>query len=119
MGLTGRVIARLLAEERLRQPPYVTPPGLTSGVSIVAEVAKDVGIRDGGSSGSVALELYGADRAPAPSIRSLGFLGPGPLQTALPPPAKWLAAPGGPLASDSIRLPLEFMAQGPPPPPTQ
>eukprot|EP00929_Paragymnodinium_shiwhaense_P102428 TRINITY_DN65611_c0_g1_i1.p1 TRINITY_DN65611_c0_g1~~TRINITY_DN65611_c0_g1_i1.p1 ORF type:complete len:509 (+),score=92.33 TRINITY_DN65611_c0_g1_i1:73-1599(+) len=115
--LTGRVVSRLLAEEDLRKPPYVTAPGLTGGVCIIAEAAKDLGIRDGGAPGSVASELYGAVRAPAPSIRSLGFLGPGPIQTALPESAKWLAAPGGPLANDSVRFPLEFMAQGPPPNP--
>eukprot|EP00931_Biecheleriopsis_adriatica_P093328 TRINITY_DN67070_c0_g1_i1.p1 TRINITY_DN67070_c0_g1~~TRINITY_DN67070_c0_g1_i1.p1 ORF type:complete len:460 (-),score=85.05 TRINITY_DN67070_c0_g1_i1:50-1429(-) len=115
--LTGRIIAKLAAEEKLRRPPLVTPAGLTSQVCIVAEAARDLGLRDGGAPGSVAAEVYGTDRNPAPSIRSLGFLGPGPLRSALPEALKGLAAPGGPLANEDVRVPLEFMAQGPPPPP--
>lgn len=115
--LTGRVIAQLAADQELRKPPYVSPPGLTGLVCIIAEAAKDLGIRDGGLPGSLAAEVYGVDRPPAPSIRSLGFLGPGPLRSVLPDGLKFLADPGAPLANDSVRMPLEFMAQGPPPPP--
>ncbi|CAE8692687.1 unnamed protein product, partial [Polarella glacialis] len=115
--LTGRVIAKLAAEAQFRKPPFVTGPGLTSQVCIVAEAARGIGLRDGGQPQSVAWELYGKDRPPAPSIRSLGFLGPGPLRSALPEALKGLADPGGPLANYDLRLPLEFMAQGPPPPP--
>lgn len=113
--LTGRVIASLAASEQLRKPPIITDPGLTGQVCIVAEAARALGIRDGGPSGSAAAELYGSDRAAAPSIRSLGFLAPGPLRNALPEALKGLAAPESPLANYDIRLPLEFMAQGPPP----
>ncbi|CAE7511662.1 Rpusd1 [Symbiodinium natans] len=113
--LTGRVIAQLAAEESYRKPPYVTPPGLTGGVCIVAEAARDLGLRDGGPPGSAAGDEYGPERPPAPSIRSLGFLGPGALRAALPEPLKALADPGGLLANDEVRIPLEFMAQGPPP----
>jgi len=117
--LTGRVIARLAEDPGLRSPKggIVTGEGLTGRVSIVAEAAKELGIRDGGVPGSVGGDLYGEDRVAAPSIRSLGFLGPGPLRQALPEGLQWLAEPGGPLANDSVRLPLEFMAQGPPPAP--
>lgn len=112
--LTGRIAARLSAFERLRKPPYTTPDGLTGRICIVAEAARDLGVRDGGPAGTVARELYGEDRAAAPSIRSLGFLGPGLLRSSLPDALKGLAAPGGPLANDGIRMTLEFMAQGPP-----
>lgn len=117
--LTGRVVARLAEDPALRQPKagMVTPDGLTGRVCIVAEAAKDLGLSDGGAAGSVGEALYGPLRAPAPSIRSLGFLGPGPLRAQLPEALKPLASPGGPLANDSVRLPLEFMSQGPPPPP--
>jgi len=115
--LTGRVVARLAADRSLRQPPLLTAPGITGRVCIVAEAAADLGLRDGGPAGSVAAELYGADRKPAPSIRSLGFLGPGPLRNALPESLRWLAEPGGPLANEKVKLPLEFMSQGPPPTP--
>jgi len=118
--LTGRVIAKLAEDPGLRQPKggVVTPEGLTGRVCIVAEAAKDLRLKDGGAAGSVGEALYGPLRAPAPSIRSLGFLGPGPLRAALPDALKPLASPGGPLANDSVRLPLEFMAQGPPPSPS-
>ncbi|CAJ1423166.1 unnamed protein product [Effrenium voratum] len=111
--LTGRVVAALAAEEQYRKPPYVTAPGLTGRICIVAETAHDLKIRDGGMPGSVAQEVYGTDRAPAPSIRSLGFLGPGALKAALPAALQGLAAPGGLLANEEVRIPLEFMAQGP------
>jgi len=113
--LSGRVICRLAADEKFRRPPYVTPDGLTGRICIVAEAAHDMHLRDGGLPGSVANELYGGDRAPAPSIRSMGFLGPGPLRRALPEGAKFLTEPGGLLANEDLRLPLEFMSQGPPP----
>jgi len=112
--LTGRVVAQLAAEEKYRKPPYVSAPGLTGRLCIVAETAHDLQLRDGGLEGSVAKEVYGSDRAPAPSIRSLGFLGPGALKTSLPPALQFLAERGGPLANEEVRLPLEFMAQGPP-----
>lgn len=113
--LTGRVIALLAAEESYRKPPYVTSPGLTGRVCIVAEAAHDLGLRDGGAPGSVAGEEYGPERPAAPSIRSLGFLVPGALRAALPEPVKGLADPGSFLANEEVRIPLEFMAQGPPP----
>lgn len=117
--LSGRIVARLAAEPVLRQTAggIMTPEGITGRVCIVAEAAKDLGVLDGGKPGSLAAELYGAERKPAPSIRSLGFLGPGPLRNALPDGLKWIADPGGLLANDNLRLPLEFMAQGPPPAP--
>ena len=46
-------------------------PGLTGRLCIVAETARDLQLRDGGVEGSVAREVYGADRSPAPSIRTL------------------------------------------------
>lgn len=112
--LTGRVVAQLAAEEKYRKPPYVTAPGLTGRLCIVAETAYDLQLRDGGMEGSVAREVYGPDRSPAPSIRSLGFLGPGALKASLPESLRFLAEKGGPLANEEVRLPLEFMAQGPP-----
>lgn len=112
--LTGRVVAQLAAEEKYRKPPYVTAPGLTGRLCIVAETARDLQLRDGGVEGSVAREVYGADRSPAPSIRSLGFLGPGALKASLPEGLRFLAEKGGPLANEEVRFPLEFMAQGPP-----
>lgn len=113
--LTGRVIAKLAAEESYRKPPYVTSPGLTGCVCIVAEAAHDLGLRDGGPLGSVARDEYGPERPAAPSIRSLGFLVPGALRASLPEPVKGLADPGSFLANEEVRIPLEFMAQGPPP----
>lgn len=112
--LTGRVVAQLAAHEKYRQPPYVTAPGLTGRLCLVAEVAHDLALRDGGVAGSVAGEVYGPDRTPAPSIRSLGFLGPGALKSTLPESLRFLAEPGGVLAKEEVRIPLEFMAQGPP-----
>mmetsp|Transcript_102167 Transcript_102167/g.288589 ORF Transcript_102167/g.288589 Transcript_102167/m.288589 type:complete len:505 (+) Transcript_102167:102-1616(+) len=116
--LSGRVVAQLAANERFRAPPYITTDGLTGRVCIVAEAAHDMGLRDGGPPTSIVGQLYGGERAPAPSIRSLGFLGPGALRSALPENIKWLAEPGGLLANEGVKLPLEFMAQGPPPAPT-
>jgi len=113
--LTGRVVAKLAEDSKLRQPPFVTPDGLTGRVCIVAEAARALNIPDGGEGGTVAGGLYGNVRPPPPSIRSLGFLVPGPLRKNLPANLKWIADPSSPLASYDVTVPLEFMAQGPPP----
>ncbi|CAE8701081.1 unnamed protein product [Polarella glacialis] len=109
--LTGRVAAALAAEPALRTKPLVDGPGIHDRVAVVAEVARSLGIQDGGSLGSVAAELYGAARPPAPSLRSLGYLGPTILRS-LPDFLKLLADVGGPLANPDWKLPLEFMSQG-------
>ena len=111
--LTGRVISRLAEEPGIRKPPLLSSGGLTSRVCIVAEGARDLGLRDGGLPGTVAAELYGPDREPAASIRSLGYLLPAFLPDKLPPSLRWLVEPEGPLASKDIRVPFDLMAQDP------
>ncbi|CAE7887836.1 Dhrs1 [Symbiodinium necroappetens] len=111
--LTGRVIGRLAEEPGIRKPPLLSSGGLTSRVCVVAEGARDLGLRDGGLPGTVAAELYGPDREPAASIRSLGYLLPAFLPDKLPPSLRWLVEPGGPLASKDIRVPFDLMAQDP------
>ncbi|CAE7714463.1 Dhrs1 [Symbiodinium pilosum] len=111
--LTGRVITRLAEDPMIRKPPLLSSGGLTSRVCVVAEGARDLGIRDGGVPGTVAAELYGPDREPAASIRSLGYLLPAFLPDKLPPSLRWLVEPGGPLASKDVRVPFELMAQDP------
>lgn len=69
--LSGRVVALLAAQPGYRKPPYVTAPGLLGRICIVAEVAHDLELRDGGLKGTVASEVYGLDRKAPPSIRGL------------------------------------------------
>jgi len=113
--LTGRVAARLAAEPGKRQPPYLcAAAGLGGGrVCVAAEGAEAFGIRDGGPPGTVAAELFGPDRPAAPSLRSLGYLGPAMLRDKLSPELRWLASPGGPLANRGLKVPMEWMAQDP------
>ena len=68
--LSGRVVALLAASEGLRKPPFVTAPGLLGRICIVAELAQDLKVRDGGKEGTVAREVYGEDRKAPPSIRA-------------------------------------------------
>mmetsp|Transcript_9909 Transcript_9909/g.26164 ORF Transcript_9909/g.26164 Transcript_9909/m.26164 type:complete len:495 (+) Transcript_9909:45-1529(+) len=111
--LTGRVIGRLAADPATRKPPYISPDGLTSRVIVVAEGAEAFGIRDGGLPGTVAAALYGKDRRPPPSIRSLGYLATLFLKDKLPGGWQWLAEQDGPLARRDIKVPFEIMAQDP------
>ncbi|CAJ1359147.1 unnamed protein product [Effrenium voratum] len=110
--LTGRVIAKLAEAPELRKQVLSTG-GLTSRVAVVAEVARDLKLRDGGVEGSLANQLYGPDREPAASIRSLGYLLPAFLPDKLPEGLRWVVEPGGPLASKDVRVPFELMAQDP------
>lgn len=110
--LTGRVVARL-ADDFTARKTALSTGGLTSRVCVVAEAARDLQLRDGGPDGTVAKRLYGPDREPAASIRSLGYLLPAFLPDKLPPPLRWLVEPGGPLASKDIRVPFDLMAQDP------
>mmetsp|Transcript_711 Transcript_711/g.1485 ORF Transcript_711/g.1485 Transcript_711/m.1485 type:complete len:510 (+) Transcript_711:53-1582(+) len=113
--LTGRVIAKFAAEPQSRAPPYISPEGLTGRVCVVAEGAKDFGLRDGGPPNTVAGSLYGPDRRPAPSIRSAGYLGPVLLKANLPSSLQWLAEKNGPFATTfrDVKIPFEFMAKDP------
>lgn len=110
--LTGRVAAALAADPELRKSPLVEGPGIHDRTVIVCEAARALGIMDGGASGSVAAELYGALRQPAPSLRSLGYLGPSLVRTMLPDFLKSLADVGGPLANPDVKIPLAFWSQG-------
>lgn len=110
--LTGRVIARL-ADDLSARKSSLSTGGLTSRICVVAEAARDLGLRDGGMENTLAKRLYGPDREPAASIRSLGYLLPAFLPDKLPAPARWLVEPGGPLASKDIRVPFDLMAQDP------
>lgn len=92
--LTGRVVASLAADTKSRAPPFVSADGLTGRICVAAEGAEAFGLRDGGPPGSVAFELFGADRRPAPSIRSLGYLAPAFLKEKLPEGLRWMAIPG-------------------------
>jgi len=111
--LTGRVIGRLAADPANRKPPYISPEGLTGRVCVVAEGAEVFGIRDGGLPGTVAATLYGKDRRPPPSIRSLGYLATIFLKDKLPESLQWLAEQDGPLARRDVKVPFEIMAQDP------
>lgn len=110
--LTGRVAAALAADPGLRQKPLVDGPGIHDRVAVVAEVARSLGIKDGGLDGSVAAELYGATRPPAASLRSFGYLGPSILKLILPEVLKPLAEVGGPLANPDWKIPMLFWSQG-------
>mmetsp|Transcript_57425 Transcript_57425/g.186544 ORF Transcript_57425/g.186544 Transcript_57425/m.186544 type:complete len:503 (+) Transcript_57425:32-1540(+) len=111
--LTGRVIGSLAADPAKRLPPYVSPDGLSGRICVVAEGAEAFGLRDGGAPGTVAGDLWGGDRRPAPSIRSLAYLGPAFIRDKLPENLKWLAARDGPLARRDIKVPFDVMAQDP------
>ena len=80
--------------------------GLTGRLCIVAETAYDLQLRDGGMEGSVAREVYGADRSPAPSIRTLSMEKGGRLFSKLAYPKmvglKWEIL----LQMDDLRVPL-------------
>jgi len=113
--LTGRVVARFAADPRSRQPPYISPDGITGRICVAAEGAKAFGIRDGGLPGTTAAALYGPDRKPPPSIRSPGYLFPVLLKQELPENAKWLCDNNGPLVSafrDAV-IPFDLMARDP------
>eukprot|EP00448_Togula_jolla_P011045 CAMPEP_0170617646 /NCGR_PEP_ID=MMETSP0224-20130122/26532_1 /TAXON_ID=285029 /ORGANISM="Togula jolla, Strain CCCM 725" /LENGTH=447 /DNA_ID=CAMNT_0010943559 /DNA_START=32 /DNA_END=1371 /DNA_ORIENTATION=+ len=72
--ITGRVAAALAADQELRQSPFVQGPGIHDRVAVVAEVARELDILDGGEPGSVVAELYGELRPAAPSLRSFAYL---------------------------------------------
>lgn len=113
--LTGRVIARFAADPSVRKVPYISPEGLAGRICVVAEGAKAFNLRDGGFPGTTAAALYGPDRRPAPSLRSLGYLGPVILKTSLPESLKWLGAKDGPFATlgRDVVVPFELMAKDP------
>jgi len=113
--LTGRVIARLAGDPEVRRPPYISPDGLTGRICVAAEGAREFGLRDGGLPGTLAAELYGPDRQPAPSIRSIGYLGPLVIKETLPGELKWIAEANGPFATTfrNVTFPFEFMARDP------
>merc|ERR1711956_195100 len=112
---TGRVVARFSADPRIRQPPYISPDGITGRICVVAEGAKAFGIRDGGFPGTVAAGLYGPDRKPPPSLRSPGYLFPVLLKQELPENARWLCDFNGPIVSAfrDFQLPFDMLARDP------
>eukprot|EP00929_Paragymnodinium_shiwhaense_P120700 TRINITY_DN92723_c0_g1_i1.p1 TRINITY_DN92723_c0_g1~~TRINITY_DN92723_c0_g1_i1.p1 ORF type:complete len:459 (+),score=79.68 TRINITY_DN92723_c0_g1_i1:52-1428(+) len=110
--LTGRVTALFAENPEFRCAPYIEGPCIHNRMSIVAEVARSLGIKDGGKPGTVAFEMYGAERDPAPSIRTFGYLGPFLLKANLPDFLKPLADVGGPLANPDWKIPLDFYATG-------
>merc|ERR1712039_469727 len=64
--------------------------------------------RDGGLPGTVAETLYGKDRQPPASLRSLAYLMPSFLKNKLPEGLQWLAERGGPLARRDFKVPFDI-----------